>query len=882
MLDPEPNKLWSDFLLAWPPERIRNMTLQEYTNLEKKDALIYWLESRLDKLGSIWGGSAFKFGIYHREDTEKKKPRGGHIWGDTYAWLSRFGQTPEDAFATIHERLVEVTEAARTGNFERIDDIDLAPVLKWKVAFLYQDRNNPGVFPIFKKEALFHHYQAIDPTAKPQVTPYSLMYATLLEKDDKPGDPIEVAQTLWTQWKEKESTGPRAWALPIAWLGEGTVETLSAKDNVEPDDIDDFLENLLDGADDLSEGDFIILLANETVRAVGTVTSVGPGEYAWHQSPVNFPSGLLVNPTSDVRELSATEWQKIRSRIPKTEDKGLSSIKKESVFNKVAPTPSHTVPCIPRNIILYGPPGTGKTYSSKRRALELILGDSVIADKSDEAIQKLFTQKVTEGQIEFVTFHQAYGYEEFVEGLRPVLESSDGSQVHYELHAGVFKRIALRAAAEGLGATSDTLDFDDLWQRLLDELKEAGDKVSKGPSGKTYLLKPSIHGNIATYQCQVDEEGAPVNITDKRQLASKKFSKLLWDKRSSFGIAPENLTYQKALDIFQVGNHYTALWIVYNQLLGLTRTTSSDKDSLIEKSLRVQQALNKPTTGRASFDFSNQSRQYVLIIDEINRGNISKILGELITLLEPDKRLGASSELKLPLSYSPTHRFAVPPNLHVIGTMNTADRSIALMDVALRRRFTFEELMPDGTIVREHLRKRLGQGHALIDLVADLFDTLNSRIRFLYDRDHQLGHSYFLEADSIEALRAVFINRVIPLLQEYFYGSWDKICMVLGCPYDEAGRPRRPGHVLAAGGGAYSAPIVVAKRFHEIETLTFDHDEYEDQVDFFIRSDFQSGVLTKEDLTWTFLNLLDAKSEILKTRFDQLLSETSAEAKVER
>jgi 5-methylcytosine-specific restriction enzyme B len=882
MSDPDPNQLWSDFLLAWSPERVRHMTIQEYTNLDKKDAFVYWLESRLDKLGSIWGGSAFKFGIYHRDDTEKKNPRGGHIWGDTYAWLSRFGQTPEAAFATIHERLIDVIEAARSGNFERIDEIDLAPMLKWKVAFLYQDRDNPGVFPIFKKDALFHHYKAIDPTAKKQITPYSLMYATLLEKDDKPGDPIEVATTLWTQWKENESTGARAWALPIAWLGEKTVETLSAKSSVGPDDIDDFLENILDGADDLSEGDYIVLLSNETVRAVGTLTSVGPGQYAWRQSPVNFPSGLLVNPTSDVKELSATEWQKIHSRVPKTKSEGLSPLTKETELDKVEPPPSHTVPCIPRNIILYGPPGTGKTYSSKRRALELILGDSVIADKSDEAIQKLFTQKVTEGQIEFVTFHQAYGYEEFVEGLRPVLESSDGSQVHYELHAGVFKRIALRAAAEGLGASSETFEFDDLWQRLLDELKDAGDKVAKGPSGKTYLLKPSIHGNIATYQCEVDEEGAPVNITDKRQLASKRFSKLLWEKRTSFGVSPENLTYQKALDIFQVGNHYTALWIVYNQLLGLTRTTSADIDSFTDKSLRVQQALNKPTTGRASFDFSSQSRQYVLIIDEINRGNISKILGELITLLEPDKRLGASSELKLPLSYSPTFRFAVPPNLHVIGTMNTADRSIALMDVALRRRFTFEELMPNRTIVREHLRKRLGRENAFIELVADLFDTLNNRIRFLYDRDHQLGHSYFLDADNIEALRMVFINRVIPLLQEYFYGSWDKICIVLGCPYDETGRPRRSGSVLVTAGDAYLAPIVVAKRFQENETLSFDHDGYEDQVDFFLRPEFQSGELSKEDLTWTFLNILDAKSGSLKTRFDQLVSETPTEEDGER
>jgi len=870
----EPNnlqQLWSDFLLAWPPERVRDMTLEDYTNIEKKDAFIYWIESKLDKLGGIGGGSAFKFGIYHREDTEKKKPSSGHIWGDTYAWLSRFGQTPEEAFATIHELLMEVIQSAQTGNFERIDEIDLAPVLKWKVAFLYQDRNNPGVFPIFKKEALFHHYQNIDPTAKRRATPHSLMYATLLERDDKLGGPIDVAKTLWAQWKQDKSKEPRAWALPVGWLGEQSVEDLCSKERVEPDDIDDFLETVLSGAD-LAEGDYIAVLVNENVRAVGKLLNLGPGEFAWQQTPVNFPSGLLVNPTSEVTELTAAEWQNIRTQIPKAESKGLDSLKKESSSKKPSPTTSYAVPSNPQNIILYGPPGTGKTYSSKRRALELILGASVIADKSDDAIQKLFAQKTTEGQIEFVTFHQAYGYEEFIEGLRPVLEDADGTQVHYEIHAGVFKRIALRAAAEGLGASAETLDFDELWQRLVDELRESGERIAKGPSGKNYVLRPSIHGNIATLQCTLDDEGNISSVTEKRQLASKKFSKLLWEQRHSFGVLPENLTSQKALDIFHVGNHYTALWIVYNQLLALSRTTNLHKDSLLEKTTRVQQALNKPTAGRATFNFSAQTRQYVLIIDEINRGNISKILGELITLLDPDKRLGANNELKLPLSYSPAHRFAVPPNLHVLGTMNTADRSIALMDVALRRRFTFEELMPNADVIREQLRKNVPQP-ALIELVVDIFNMINYRIRFLYDRDHQLGHSYFLDVDNIDSLRTLFVNRIIPLLQEYFYGSWDKICMVLGCPYDESGAPRRTGHVLDSGTNKYAAPLVVASKFEEVNILGFDHDGYDDRIDFTVRPSLHSRQITHEELIRTFLNILESKSDEFQTRFDILCSE---------
>lgn len=342
----------------------------------------------------------------------------------------------------------------------------------------------------------------------------------------------------------------------------------------------------------------------------------------------------------------------------------------------------------PQNIILYGPPGTGKTYATFRRCVEICDEKENAEDMSDEEVRRRYGELVSEKRVEFVTFHQSYGYEEFVEGLRPVLDEDEGGDVRYELHDGIFKRIALRA-------------------------------------------------------------------TD------------------------------------------------------------------------------------------DQSRQYVLIIDEINRGNVSKILGELITLLEPDKRLGADNELRLPLSYSPSARFGVPPNLHILGTMNTADRSIALMDVALRRRFTFEERMPDEKVIRRVLESKLPNNEPLINIVVNLFKTLNKRIRFLYDRDHQLGHAYFLEVKDLEDLRLVFVDRVIPLLQEYFYGDWHKICAVLGCPCSEDGKKQEN-----------DMPIVKASQLKGMDTLGFGHDEYEDQVDFGITPDFQNGEMSKEDLDLTFRRVL--------------------------
>ena len=386
----------------------------------------------------------------------------------------------------------------------------------------------------------------------------------------------------------------------------------------------------------------------------------------------------------------------------------------------------------PQNIILYGPPGTGKTYSTTQSALELILGKDKIKDLEPSKLKSLFREYQKKGQIEFVTFHQSYGYEEFVEGLRPVLNEDEGNDVRYELQAGVFKRIALRATAEGLTKSED--QSDNAVQRAL----------------------------------------------DKRELES--------------------------------------------------------------------------------FSFSTKTSQYVLIIDEINRGNISKVLGELITLLEPDKRLGADNELRLRLPYSPAHRFSVPPNLHILGTMNTADRSIALMDVALRRRFTFEERMPDANILEDELTRKLPDSEPLVTLIVDLFNTLNERIRFLYDRDHQLGHSYFLNVKNLEDLRRVFVDRVIPLLQEYFYGDWYKICTVLGCPYSEDGEKR----------SSNNHPIVEAEKFGEVDTLGFDQDAYEDRVDFTILENFLGNEMTDEDLGRIFLGVLPDKFNKSDARLAEL------------
>ena len=302
----------------------------------------------------------------------------------------------------------------------------------------------------------------------------------------------------------------------------------------------------------------------------------------------------------------------------------------------------------PQNTILYGPSGTGKTYNSifysvgiieeDKNVIDMIENENInISDETKEEIFCKFNVLKKEGQIEFVTFHQSYSYEDFVEGIRPTLDEKKVEETKVE------------------ATQENKIEID----------------VNKDKSDLKYTLYSGIFKDIC------------------------------------------------------------------------------------------ERAIEYP------------DKNYVLIIDEINRGNISKIFGELITLIEPSKRLGESEELKIKLPYS-KDEFGVPKNLYILGTMNTADRSIALLDIALRRRFKFIEMPPKYNL----LKSDIGDKNEKIDL-QELLKAINNRIEFLLNKDHLIGHSYFLGIETFSDLKEVFKNSIIPLLQEYFYDDFEKIKIVL-------------------------------------------------------------------------------------------------------
>jgi 5-methylcytosine-specific restriction endonuclease McrBC GTP-binding regulatory subunit McrB len=219
---------------------------------------------------------------------------------------------------------------------------------------------------------------------------------------------------------------------------------------------------------------------------------------------------------------------------------------------------------------------------------------------------------------------------------------------------------------------------------------------------------------------------------------------------------------------------------VYGKLMDIYNTEVKHKSESERKTVSNPDEISNENKTKLVKDFYNRrislkenvndSKPYVLIIDEINRGNISKIFGELITLIEEDKR--ESFSVRLPYSHE---EFTVPKNLYIIGTMNTSDRSIASIDIALRRRFTFKEMMPDKNRVTEEIK----ENNTTIKL-QNIFNTLNKRISVLLDRDHQIGHSYFMNVKCIDDLKKVWFNSIMPLLNEYFYNDWEKLQALLG------------------------------------------------------------------------------------------------------
>jgi 5-methylcytosine-specific restriction protein B len=514
------------------------------------------------------------------------------------------------------------------------------------------------------------------------------------------------------------------------------------------------------------------------------ITELEEKQYYVETNPVRLYDNVIVGrKKTKVKNLSQTNLIEIDQDIE-------SSDAEETISNLIANYEVYTKLITENpNLIFYGPPGTGKTYSAQR-LVELLEYKATNQFKSYENLLK-------EERVEFITFHQSYSYEEFVEGIKPVFNSEEDEthSLKYQIQDGLIKNLVNIA----------NLSF-------INENIDDGNKVGIHKNNKVFKISlgsrykdQNIYDNCKTNNCiaigwlgdvdltNLDKDEISRNLKDENDKATHTISSInlfvnelnigdivfVYDGPYTvrdIGIVTSdyyfdsnyknNYPHRRSVkwvkeftEPFDISNLNGNVQLTLKTLYPLKRIQFSDIKEILFND--IEETTNDEKSLKPCY----------LIIDEINRGNISKIFGELITLIEKDKR--DTLTITLPYSQKP---FKVPSNLYIIGTMNTADRSIAILDTALRRRFTFVEIEPNPEVITD-----IGE-----DLVEDVVDlrkllySLNRKIIKYYDRDHRIGHSYFLDISSLAQFRLIWSYKIIPLLMDYFYNDFVSISKIIG------------------------------------------------------------------------------------------------------
>ena len=761
----ESQALYEEFQTKFPIEKLKTLSLDEYNNTDKESSFCYWVETRLGKLGSIKGATSYKFGIY--EYIQDPRDDSGYLYDEKYAWLSKFGKDRTEVYNNVLSNIVKIAECAKNGDFDGIEKIDISNMFKWKIAFLYSEYK---FLNFYAEDGLRYLVKKYGMENSEKVT-FADMYKFLLSKKQNNENIFIYASNIWNEWlvyKDEESKKRKYWSGGIYWDEEKKLEEFRQKNywkiGWKKESDKKGAKQAWNNIKEIQNGDFLAFhgYGGQNDLTIYQISKV---------IDKDIDKGILY-----IEKLNTDDDILFHGKAPKLNKGGwfgtLFQITGEEAVEKIFG--NYIGESQMQNDLI------NETKTLLENTKNLILTGAPGTGKTYLAKQIAKAMGCEDNEIGFVQFHPSYDYTDFVEGLRPV-QNDVSNQIGFERKDGVFKEFCAKALEDlqrKSTGSDDSSNFDDAWDALLEEVRE--------------------------------------------NIANGKLTKIgIWD----YGLSSTNSLKYESVDTKSKYTFTVTKKNVFDAYRGIKARPSGYFQKYMKDVADYMQKFGLKEYKEQSQHLNTKTKNYIFIIDEINRGEVSKIFGELFYSVDPGYRVSADdlektksgektitsirtqyanmetdgNDFDRALNSKDFGHFFIPENVYIIGTMNDIDRSVESMDFAFRRRFAWKEITADNT---QYMLDEVEKDGVIYGLPSEIVDEAKKRMNRLnnaiselpdFNSAYHIGASYFLklknyEGDTDNGFQSLWNYHLKGILEEYLRGNPEKTDLMkkLKAAYDGA------------------------------------------------------------------------------------------------